>query len=63
MINDLKRPAKIDPIAESSKVSLFTRFKLSVFGYIEDFYDSKRPHGSLGMMPPNEKKELFWNQA
>ena len=24
---------------------------------------SKRPHGSLGMLTPNENEELFWNQV
>lgn len=37
--------------------------QLSVFEYIEGFYNSKRPHGSLGLLTPNEKEELFWNQA
>ena len=37
--------------------------QLSVFEYIEGFYSSKRPHGSLGMMTPNEKEELYWEQA
>lgn len=36
--------------------------QLSIFEYIEGFYNSKRPHGSLGMLTPNEKEELFWNQ-
>ena len=36
---------------------------LSVFEYIEGFYNSKRPHGSLGMMTPNEKEELYREQA
>lgn len=27
------------------------------------FYNFKRPHGSLGMLTPNQKEELFWNQA
>lgn len=35
--------------------------QLSIFEYIEGFYKSKRPHGSLGMLTPNEKEELFWN--
>lgn len=30
--------------------------RLSVFEYIEGFYNAKRPHSSLGMMTPNEKK-------
>lgn len=37
--------------------------QLSVFEYIEGFYNSKRSHGSLGMLTPNEKEELFWNQV
>ena len=37
--------------------------QLSIFEYIEGFYNSRRPHGSLGMLTPNEKEELFWNQA
>ena len=37
--------------------------QLSVFEYIEEYYNSRRPHGSLGMLTPNEKEELFWNQA
>lgn len=36
--------------------------QLSVFEYIEGFYNSKRPHGSLGLLTPNEKEELFWRQ-
>lgn len=37
--------------------------QLSVFKYIEGYYNSRRPHSSLGMLTPNEKEELFWNQA
>ena len=37
--------------------------QLSVFQYIEGFYNSKRPHGSLGLLTPDEKEEIFWNQA
>ena len=37
--------------------------QLSIFEYIESFYNSKRPHGALGMLTPNQKEELFWNQA
>ena len=36
---------------------------LSIFEYIKGFYNSKRPHGSLGMLTPNHKEELFWNQT
>lgn len=37
--------------------------QLSIFQYIEGYYYSRRPHGSLRMLTPNEKEELFWNQA
>ena len=35
----------------------------SIFEYIEGFYNSRRPHSSLGMLTPNEKEELFWSQS
>ncbi len=34
--------------------------KLSIFEYIEGYYNSKRPHISLGMLTPNEKENLYW---
>lgn len=34
----------------------------SVFQYIEGFYNSRRPHGSLGYLTPNEKEALYWDQ-
>ena len=34
--------------------------KLSLFEYIEGFYNLKRPHYSLGLMTPNEKKLAFY---
>lgn len=37
--------------------------QLSIFEYIEGFYNSKRPHGSIGMMTPNEKEEMYWGQV
>ena len=37
--------------------------QLSVFQYIEGYYNSKRPHGSLGMLTPNEVENLYWEQA
>lgn len=37
--------------------------QLSIFEYIESFYNSKRPHSSLGMLTPNQKEALFLNQA
>jgi len=32
----------------------------SIFKYIEGFYNSRRPHGSLGYLTPNEKEALYW---
>ena len=37
--------------------------KLSIFEYIDGFYNSRRPHGSIGMLTPNQKEDLYWNQA
>ena len=34
--------------------------QLSVFEYIEGFYNSKRPHGSLNLLTPNEMEALYW---
>lgn len=34
----------------------------SVFEYIEGFYNSRRPHGSLGLLTPNEVEKLYWEQ-
>lgn len=36
---------------------------LSVFEYIEGFYNSRRPHGSLGMLTPNQVELLFSEHA
>lgn len=33
--------------------------KLSLFQYIEGFYNSKRPHASLGYLTPNEMENNF----
>ena len=33
--------------------------QLSIFQYIERYYNSKRPHGSLGMLTPNEVEDLY----
>lgn len=34
----------------------------SVFEYIEGFYNSRRPHSSLGLLTPNEVENLYWEQ-
>ena len=36
--------------------------KLSVFSYIEGYYNSKRPHASLGYLTPDEVEAAFWAQ-
>lgn len=36
--------------------------QLSVFEYIDGFYNSRRPHGSLGMLTPNQAELLYWKQ-
>lgn len=36
--------------------------QLSIFEYIEGFYNSKRPHGSLHMLTPNEAEALYREQ-
>ena len=33
--------------------------KLSVFSYIEGYYNAKRPHGSLGYLTPNEMEAAY----
>ena len=34
----------------------------SVFSYIEGFYNTRRPHGSLGYLTPDEKEALYWDR-
>ena len=34
----------------------------SVFQYIEGFYNSRRPHGSLGYLIPDEMETTFWER-
>ena len=41
----------------------FHELYLSVFEYIEGFYNSRRPHGSLGYLTPNEIESAYWGQA
>lgn len=37
--------------------------QLSVFEYIEGYYNSRRPHTTLNMLTPNEKEDLYWKQV
>lgn len=41
----------------------FTELHRSVFEYIEGFYNTRRPHGSLGYLTPNEVEANYWNQV
>ena len=36
--------------------------RLSIFEYIEGYYNSKRPHTTLHMLTPNEAEALYWEQ-
>jgi transposase InsO family protein len=39
--------------------SSLQELKLSVFEYIEGYYNSNHPHSSLGMLTPNQKEQNF----
>ena len=34
----------------------------SIFKYIEGLYNTRRPHGSIGYLTPNEKEAEYWDQ-
>lgn len=40
----------------------FRELQLSVFEYIDGYYNSRRPHGTLGMLTPNEAEILYREQ-
>lgn len=40
----------------------FNELYLSVFEYIEGYYNSRRPHGTLGMLTPDEAEKLYWER-
>lgn len=42
------------------KYHFIEELKLSLFKYIEGFYNLKRPHYSLGLITPNEKELAFY---
>ena len=42
--------------------SSLKELQLSIFEYIERYYNSKRPHTTLGMLIPNEAEALYWKQ-
>ena len=37
------------------------QLELSLFEYIEGFYNSKRPHSANNMLPPNQKEKLYFD--
>ena len=41
----------------------FNELYLSVFEYIEGYYNSRRPHGYLGYLTPNETENAYWGQG
>lgn len=40
----------------------FHELQLSVFEYIEGYYNSRRPHATLAMLTPDEAEDLYWEQ-
>ncbi len=40
----------------------FNELQLSLFEYIEGYYNSRRPHGSLGYLTPNEIESTYWGR-
>ncbi len=36
--------------------------QLSLFEYIEGYYNSRRPHATLGMLTPDEMEALYWER-
>lgn len=47
---------------QTSNVNSLKELQLSIFEHIEGYYNSKRPHSTLGMLTPNEEEALFWEQ-
>lgn len=41
--------------------SSLQEIQLSCFEYIEDFYNTQRPHGTLSMFTPNEMEENYFD--
>ena len=40
----------------------FKELQLSVFEYIDGYYNARQPHGTLGMLTPNEAEILYQEQ-
>lgn len=39
--------------------SSFQNLKIAIFEYIEGFYNSKRPHGTIGNLTPNAMEQAY----
>lgn len=50
-------------LEELNRQTFYTKaqLKLSLFEYIESFYNSKRPHSANGMLSPNQKEKLYFD--
>lgn len=50
-------------LEELNRQTFYTKaqLKLSLFEYIEIFYNSKRPHSANGMLSPNQKEKLYFD--
>ena len=48
-------------LEELNRQTFYTKaqLELSLFEYIDDFYNSKRPHSANGMLSPNQKEKLY----
>ena len=42
--------------------SSLKELQLSILEYMEGYYNSKRPHITLGMLTPSEAEALYWEQ-
>ncbi len=40
----------------------FDELHLSIFEYIEGYYNTRRPHSSLGYLTPKEAESAYWGQ-
>jgi transposase (fragment) len=50
-------------LEELNRQTFYTKaqLELSLFEYIESFYNSKRPHSANGMLSPNQKEKLYFD--
>ena len=50
-------------LEELNRQTFYTKaqLELSLFEYIDGFYNSKRPHSAKGMLSPNQKEKLYFD--